>query len=127
MNLRGMPLNSQQFQEIIGALRSDALFGRRTSPRVGLRIQIRITPCVQTPPVKQYDAWLRDMSMSGICFVGPVDLSLGSYVVSQFPRECANPLSILYEVVRCHKRTQNLYEIGARIERVLTDEELKAA
>jgi hypothetical protein len=122
-----MPLSSEQFQEIIGSLRSDALFGRRATPRVGMRLQIRITPCVETPPVRQYDAWLRDMSMSGICFVGPVDLPLGSYVVSQFARECATPLSILYEVVRCHKRAENLFEIGARIERVLTDQELKAA
>ena len=65
--------------------------------------------------------------MSGICFVGPEDLELGSYVVCQVSRDSAGPLLILYEVVRSHKRAENLYEIGARIERVLTDEELKAA
>ena len=120
-----MPLTSEQFQDIIGSLKSDALFGRRASPRVGLRLQIRVTPCVESPPIQQYDAWLRDMSMSGICFVGPMDLPLGSFLVSQFARESAEPLSILYEVVRSYRRAHNLYEIGARIERVLSEAEIR--
>ena len=122
-----MPLTTQQFQDIIGSLRSDPPFGRRTAPRVGLRVPIRITPCVDAGPVRQYDAWLRDMSMGGLCFVGPVDLDLGSFVVCEFSRDSAEPLLILYEVVRNYKRAENLFEIGARIERVLGEVELKAA
>jgi c-di-GMP-binding flagellar brake protein YcgR len=119
-----MPLTSRQFQEIIGSLRSDALFGRRSAPRVGIRLQVRITPCEQEGPVRQYDAWLRDISMAGVCFVGPAQLEPGSFVVAQFARESAAALSILYEVVRCRKRGDQLYEVGARIERVVTEEEL---
>jgi PilZ domain len=119
-----MSLTSRQFQEIIGGLRSDALFGRRSAPRVGIRLQIRVTPCEQPGPVRQYDAWLRDISMGGVCFVGPVEMSAGSFLVAQFSRDEAKPLSILYEVVRCHKRGDHLYEVGARMERVVTEQEL---
>ena len=59
--------------------------------------------------------------------LGPVDLDLGSFVVCEFSRDSAEPLLILYEVVRNYKRAENLFEIGARIERVLGEEELKAA
>jgi hypothetical protein len=120
-----MPMSSEQFQEIIGSLRSDPLFGRRAAPRVGFRLRIRIIPCVEAGPVKQYDAWLRDVSTGGMCFVGPVELAPGTFLVTQFARDEASPLTILYEVVRCQPRSKELFEVGARMDRVLSDEEIK--
>ena len=120
-----MPLTSRQFHEMIGSLRSDPLFGRRESPRVGVRLRLRITPCVDAPPVRHYDAWLRDMSSSGACLIGPVEMPVGSFFVARISRDKdAAPMYTLFGVVRCHKRGDKVYEIGARIERVLSEAEI---
>jgi hypothetical protein len=47
--------------------------------------------------------------------------------VSQFPRELARPLAVLYKVIRCRRRGDHVFEVGARIERVLKEDEINGA
>ena len=120
-----MRLTAQQFTEIISSLRSDEAGGRRTSPRVGMRLQVPIIPCLDDAKlVKEQVVWLKDLSVSGMCFVHPKGLAVGSYFVARFARERDEPLAVLLEVVRCKKAGLTSYEVGAKIDRVISGDRL---
>ncbi|HEY7117805.1 MAG TPA: PilZ domain-containing protein [Tepidisphaeraceae bacterium] len=120
-----MQLTAAQFQDIITSLRSDALGGRRTAPRVGMRLQVPIIPCAEDQAqVQEQLVWLKDLSVSGMCFVHSRGLPINSHFVARFSRDRDEPLAVLLEVVRCKKLGPTSYEIGSRIDRVISREEL---
>jgi hypothetical protein len=118
-----MQLTADQFQEIINSLRSDSLGGRRTAPRVGLRIQMTVIPCADNNII-EHTVWLRDISVSGMCFIHTRPFPLGGYLVAKFHRHNAESIAVLVEVMRSKKLGATSYEIGTRIDRMITREEL---
>jgi hypothetical protein len=118
-----MHLTSEQFHQIISTLKSDALSGRRAAPRVGLRLPVTIIPCAETN-VREKTAWLRDLSVSGMGFIHDGPLPVGGFLVVRFDRDAGQALAILVEVTRCKQVGPTSFEIGTRIERVVTREEL---
>jgi hypothetical protein len=119
-----MNLTSRQFLHIIDTLRSDPLRGRRNAARVGLRFRVAMLPCVESGPVTRHDVWVRDISVEGIGFVHAEPLPLDSFVVVQFAAEGDGGLSVLYRVTRSHRVGPKSVEIGAKIDHVLSPEEL---
>ena len=122
-----MKLTSSQFLRILETLRSDPLQGRRKTPRVGLRCKAMMVPCVESGPVERHEVWVRDLSVEGIGFLFNDTLPLGSFVVFQFSPEGDSSLSVLCQVTRAHRVAAKSVEIGARIDHVLSPEELGTA
>src|SRR5260221_5039039 len=120
-----MQLTADQFNDILSSLRSDALAGRRGAPRVGLRIQVTIIPCAEHDVVEQV-VWLRDLSVSGMGFVHSRPFPPGSFLVAKFQRDSGESIAVLVEVMRTKKLGPTSYEIGTRIERMISREELDA-
>ena len=122
-----MRLTAQQFTEILASLKSDEAGGRRTSPRVGMRLQVPIIPCLDDPKlIKEQVVWLKDLSVSGMCFVHSTGMPIGSFFVARFAREKEEPLAVVLEVVRCKKLGPTSYEVGSKIDRVISGERLEA-
>ena len=120
-----MRLTAQQFTEIISSLKSDDVGGRRTSPRVGMRLQVPIIPCLDDAKlVKEQVVWLKDLSVTGMCFVHGKGLAVGSFFVARFSRERDEPLAVLLEVVRCKRLGPTSYEVGSKIDRVISGDTL---
>ena len=120
-----MRLTAQQFTEIISSLKSDDVGGRRTSPRVGMRLQVPIIPCLDDAKlVKEQVVWLKDLSVTGMCFVHGKGLAVGSFFVARFARERDEPLAVLLEVVRCKRLGPTSYEVGSKIDRVISGDTL---
>jgi len=120
-----MQLTADQFNDILTSLRSDALAGRRSAPRVGLRIQVTIIPCADAAVVEQ-TAWLRDLSVSGMGFVHSRPFPPGSFLVVKFQRTSGETIAVLVEVMRTKKLGPTSYEVGTRIERMISRDELAA-
>jgi hypothetical protein len=86
---------------------------------------VPIIPCLDDAKlVKEQVVWLKDLSVSGMCFVHPKGLAVGSYFVARFARERDEPLAVLLEVVRCKKAGLTSYEVGAKIDRVISGDRL---
>jgi len=120
-----MRLTAEQFTDIISSLKSDAAGGRRNSPRVGMRLQVPIIPCLDDAnQVKEQVVWLKDLSITGMCFVHGKGMPIGSFFVARFAREKDEPLAVLLEVVRCKKLGATSYEVGAKIDRVISGDSL---
>ena len=120
-----MRLSAEQFTDIIASLKSDGLGGRRNSPRVGMRLQVPIIPCLDdAKQVKEQVVWLKDLSITGMCFVHGKGMPIGSFFVARFAREKDEPLAVLLEVVRCKKLGATSYEVGAKIDRVISGDSL---
>jgi hypothetical protein len=118
-----MQLTSEQFHQIISTLKSDPLSGRRGAPRVGLRLMITIIPCNEAEVTEQR-AWLRDLSVSGMGFIHDRPLQVGAFLVVRFDRNTDEAIAVLVEVTRSKQVGPTSFEIGTRIERVVTREEL---
>lgn len=121
---RAMQLTAEQFNGIISSLRSDALAGRRGAPRVGLRLQVTVIPCAEQDVVEQ-TVWLRDLSISGMGFVHSQPFAEGSYLVARFHQDAGDSIAVLVEVTRCKQVAATSYEIGTRIDRMVTRDELR--
>jgi hypothetical protein len=120
-----MRLSAEQFTDIIASLKSDAAGGRRNSPRVGMRLQVPIIPCLDdAKQVREQVVWLKDLSITGMCFVHGKGMPTGSFFVARFAREKDEPLAVLLEVVRCKKLGATSYEVGAKIDRVISGDSL---
>jgi hypothetical protein len=119
-----MKLTSSQFLRIIETLRSDPLHGRRKMPRVGLRCKATMVPCVENGPVERHEVWVRDISVEGIGFIYHDTLPLQSFVVFQFSAKDDTGLSVLCQIIRSHRVASKSVEIGAKIDHVLSPEEL---
>jgi hypothetical protein len=120
-----MRLSAEQFTDIIASLKSDAAGGRRNSPRVGMRLQVPIIPCLDDArQVKEQVVWLKDLSITGMCFVHGSGMPIGSFFVARFAREKDEPLAVLLEVVRCKKLGATSYEVGSKIDRVISGDSL---
>jgi hypothetical protein len=120
-----MRLSAEQFTDIISSLKSDTAGGRRNSPRVGMRLQVPIIPCLDhASQVKEQIVWLKDLSVTGMCFVHGRGMPIGSFFVARFAREKDEPLAVLLEVVRCKKLGPTSYEVGSKIDRVICGETL---
>jgi hypothetical protein len=119
-----MQLSATQFLRILETLRSDPLQGRRRTPRVGLRVKATMVPCVESGPVAKHEVWVRDLSVEGVGFVHSVPLPPDSFVILQFASKNDPGLSVLYQVTRSHQLAAMSVEIGAKIDHVLSAEEL---
>jgi hypothetical protein len=120
-----MTLSAEMFQQIVEALRSDALSDRdkRTAPRVGLRAQVLVLP---PPGVRAQPQRMRcrNLSASGIGLLHTREMRLGTeFVVRLAAAGVAAPVHIACLVVHSQKQGPDLYSIGARIVRVLTSDE----
>jgi hypothetical protein len=122
-----MQLTSSQFLRIIETLKSDPLQGRRTTPRVGLRFKATMVPCVESAEVPRHEVWVKDLSVQGIGLVHTEELPLGSLIIVQFAADHDSGISVLYKVTRSHRVGVKSVEIGAKIDHVLTPEELGLA
>jgi hypothetical protein len=59
-----------------------------------------------------------------MCFVHGTGMPVGSFFVARFAREKDEPLAVLLEVVRCKKLGANSYEVGSKIDRVISGDSL---
>ena len=117
-----MRLTAEQFEQIVTSLRSDAAHGqheKRRSPRVGLRMQVTVVPCVAGQPVKQQEMKIRDVSADGIGLIGTEPAKVGDYFLAVFRRATKETLTVLYRVVNCRQHTDRQYAIGAKLDRVV--------
>ena len=121
-----MQLTPEQFHGIISSLRSEALAGRRASPRVGLRLQLSIIECGQ-PNAAEQVVWLRDLSVTGMGFVHTRPFSRGSHLVARFQQPGGQTISLKVQVIRSKQVGPMSFEIGTKIERMIPREELDAA
>ena len=121
-----MKLSPEQFVQIVESLRSDPLFGRRATPRVGLRLRATLFPCVADAPVTKDPIWVRDLSTTGMGFLHKRALPADTFVVIQFESDSDTTLSVLLKVLRSKQVGPESFEIGAAIDHVLTREELAA-
>ena len=120
-----MILSAELFNQIIAALRSDKQDGqeRRTAPRVGLRaeVDVLISPDGRTPAVRMR---CRDLSVSGIGLVFNHTLPAGHEFIVRLPATGATQtVYISCVVVHCRPLAKDLFAIGARTIRTLSDAE----
>jgi hypothetical protein len=105
-----MKLSAEMFNEIVSTLKSDGTCSRgherRACARVGLRCTLDIVPCTflssKATPVTVH---VHDISASGIGLV-------------------SHPMvPVLYKVVQCRRLSNELFAIGAALQRILPDSE----
>lgn len=121
-----MQLSAEQFEQIVTSLRNNAgtslrLHERRGSARAGLRARVTMVPCSDSP--RPRPVWLRDLAADGISFVCAEPLVANSFVVVSMPRADGSLLNLLYVVVRCTRAGAGQHLIGARLERVVSQEQ----
>src|SRR5215207_7538318 len=97
-----MRLTAEQFEQILASLKSDTSRPRsqdkRSSPRVGVRMQATIIPCLPGEDAKPHVVWVRDLSVHGIGLVHNDSLPVGSYFLALFQRKAGERLTVLYTV-----------------------------
>ena len=125
-----MLLTAEQYEQIVRQLRSEQSRGRnterRTSPRAGLRAQVRVIPCRTTGDTTVLTARVRDISADGIGLLLPEPLAPGTYLVltlSTAKRRSAT-LDLLFLAVRCEPLPNGQYSVGARFQRLITAEDV---
>jgi c-di-GMP-binding flagellar brake protein YcgR len=123
-----MYLRAEQYEQITRQLRSELAGGRnserRTSPRAGLRGQVRIIPCRTNAQTESFTAWVRDISAEGMGFLFPQAVDPGTYLVATLPTNSAATLDLLFVCVRCETVGDGQFSVGARFERVITAEDI---
>ena len=77
--------------------------------------------------VGEQSVWLRDLSVSGMGFVHNQALPLGSFLVVRFERDGGDSIAVLVEVTRSKQVAATSFEIGTRIERIVTRDEIAEA
>lgn len=115
-------MTAEKFERILASLKADAKgrsYERRGLPRVGLRMQVAFVPCGSDPDGTQHLAWLRDISVNGICIVHTEGLPVGSYFVALFPRSRDKSLGVLYQVTRSQRISNRSTIVGAKLYRIL--------
>jgi hypothetical protein len=125
-----MFLGAEQYDEIVSHLRSDRTrqrtHERRSSPRVGLRVQVQLIPCRTGGRASVQTAWLRDISATGVGLVCHELLEAGTYLVVCFPRKKkGQSLDVLFVVTRCTRLTPGHFSIGARFQRIIRPDDVK--
>jgi hypothetical protein len=121
-----MKLSAEMFNQIVSSLRSDGTCGRgtekRTQARVGLRCTLEISPCTflakQSKPLSIH---VHDISMGGIGLVSTTRLAEDSEFVAKLTRDDRSSVPVLYRVRYCRRISNELFAIGATLERVLPD------
>jgi hypothetical protein len=121
-----MKLTAEQFEQILASLKSDSSRPRqqdkRSSPRVGIRMQVTIVPCLQGVPVTPHLVWVRDVSAHGMGLIHHEPLPIGSYFLALFQRKGGERLTVLYKVASCSRLSTQQTLIGGQIDRVITSE-----
>ena len=121
-----MKLTAEQFEQILASLKSDSSRPRqqdkRSSPRVGIRMQVTIVPCVQGQPATPHLVWVRDVSAHGMGLIHNEPLPIGSYFLALFQRKGGERLTVLYKVASCSRLSTQQTLIGAQIDRVITSD-----
>jgi hypothetical protein len=125
-----MKLTAEQFEQILASLKSDSSRPRqqdkRSSPRVGIRMQVTIVPCLPNQPATPHVVWVRDVSAQGIGLIHNEPLPIASYFLAIFQRKGGDKLTVLYKVASCSRLSTQQTLIGAQIDRVITSEMLDA-
>lgn len=126
-----MMLAAEQYEQIVTQLRSERSRGRtsehRASPRVGLRMKIRVIPCKTSVRPQVHTVWLRDVSVNGLGFLFHEPMPKSAYVVVVLPRSGGATLDMLFSVARCQALPNNQFSIGMKFERVITRDEIEDA
>jgi hypothetical protein len=126
-----MKLSADQFEQILGSLRSFKASGdnndKRRSPRVGLRMNATLIACNTGHAAQPHTVRVRDVSAEGIGLTHVEALAAGSYFIVAFRRSAGEVLSVLYRVAHCHRMSDRAFAVGGMLERVLSSEELKSS
>ena len=126
-----MKLSAEQFELILGSLKSfSAPAGhndKRRSPRVGLRMSATLIPCTTGGPVRQHSVGVRDLSAEGIGLTHNQPVPAGSYFIVAFRRSANDVLSVLYRVAHCQRMSDRAYAIGGILERVISADDIKSS
>jgi hypothetical protein len=123
-----MKLSAEMFNEIVSTLKSDGTCSRgherRACARVGLRCTLDIVPCTflssKATPVTVH---VHDISASGIGLVSQGRLAEDSEFVARLLRDGHPMVPVLYKVVQCRRLSNELFAIGAALQRILPDSE----
>ena len=125
-----MFLKAEQFEQIVRQLRSEGPKSpnseRRSSPRVGLRAQVRLIECKTDAESPTLTAWVRDVSAEGVGLLLPQAVQPGTYLVMSLPttrRKNAN-LDLLFLAVRCEPLSNGQFSVGARFKQIITAEDV---
>jgi hypothetical protein len=128
-----MMLSAQMFRQIVDALKSDAARDKdkRTAPRVGLRAQVTIVSVSgerrrsRSGVFNPIRVRCRNLSASGIGLLHSSEIRSGAeFVVRLDASRLETPVHISCVVVHCNKLSSDLFSIGARIIRVLSEDEV---
>ncbi len=87
-------------------------------PRVGLRMQVAIVPCVEGAAPEEQIAWMRDLSRTGIGLVHDRPMWPGTFFLANFSKGTAT-LTAVYRVIHCAPEGETHFRIGAALERTL--------
>jgi len=114
-----MKLSGEQFQQIISQLVSDEQDGpqnKRLEPRVGIRAQGFIVPCMRDGRAgRQIGVTIRDLSRAGLGILAPAPMLKGMRFSLCLGRAEQTTLLAHYEVRHCKTLTESLYSIGAHL------------
>jgi hypothetical protein len=124
-----MKLSAEMFNQIVSSLKSDGINSRghekRAEGRVGLRCTIDIVTRIpynfESPTTKAISVSVNNISVCGIGLVTGMKLEDGSEFIARFNRDGSSPVPILYKVRHARRIANDVYSIGANLERVLPD------
>jgi hypothetical protein len=114
-------LTAEQFRQITERLRSDVpsrgSIEKRNAPRVGMRTKLQIF--ANGDERYPLNAWLRDLSATGMGLVLSHALPRACEFLVKFPLNGQESLAVYYSVRHCKELGKNLYFIGAKLDRII--------
>lgn len=119
-----MKLSAEQFQQIVGSLRSDIsphkrASERRDGPRVGFRMTVMIVPCAAGETAIRHEVRVRDLSTDGMGILHHSPLEKNTRFIALMERATGEPVRALYRVARCEKVAHRQFLVGGILEQVL--------
>jgi hypothetical protein len=88
---------------------------RRTSPRIGVTLNLDIFPLDPPDARKITSVRLRDVSRTGISLISPIRLFSNTQFCLSFPRMEQLPLRVAYQTVHARMINEHVFQIGARL------------
>jgi hypothetical protein len=120
-----MLFSESKFRAIMSSLRSDAQDAneKRRAPRVGVGVRGRVLIHATRQVV---NAFVRDLSIGGIAITCDQRMAVGDHFSLVLTKVGFPPTHVLYEVRRCTRAIDGIYDVGAQLVVVPAEEGLAA-
>ncbi len=112
----GVHLSTQQFAEVVEALRVEAAVSKGHERRLATRIEVHTTVQVAEfrngVPAGDVTVLTRDISIGGIGIIQTRPLEPNEQLLVRLPRLSRTPLVMLARATFCRRLADNIYNIG---------------